>query len=190
MRRHIRSSRILCSYTIQDMEDYVRDYEENRRLRDNSRITIGLIDNKKYQIIDHTNKIGESELVDDVICYASDVDKSQVKELCEKNGWRFGEYFSFEEVKESRRVRGRKVTASKRNQRRPIMSSVEVIDGVKFDFWHDNTFDDVCDADCRFYPNGGYYAGNIYDCSGEIIGDYIGTDSVAIERLFPGIFGD
>lgn len=93
-------------------------------------------------------------------------------------------------IKFSRRVRGRKVTASKRNRRRPIMSSVEVIDGVKFDFWYDNTFDDVCDADCRFYPNGGYYAGNIYDCSGKIIGDYTGTDSVAIERLFPGIFGD
>lgn len=82
------------------------------------------------------------------------------------------------------------VAASRITKKKPINASTEVIDGINFDFWYDNTFDDVCDVDCMFYPNGGYYAGNIYDCSGKIIGDFTGTDSVAIGRLFPGIFGD
>ena len=83
-----------------------------------------------------------------------------------------------------------KVAASTKLHKRSIKSSVEVIDGVEFDLWYKNTFDDVCSADCTFYPNGGYYAGNVYDCSGKIIGDYTSKDSVTIEKLFPGIFGE
>lgn len=60
---------------------------------------------------------------------------------------------------------------------------------MKFDFWYGNTLEDVCEADCYFYPNGGYYAGNMYDKNGKIIGDYTATDSVKIGDVFPGIFG-
>ena len=45
-------------------------------------------------------------------------------------------------------------------------------------------------ADCFFYPNEGVYRGNIYDSDGNMIGDFTSTDSVKIEKRFPGIFGD
>ena len=60
---------------------------------------------------------------------------------------------------------------------------------IKFDFWHGDTEKDIAAADCFFYPNGGHYAGNIYNDKGEIIGDYTSNDSVEIEKHFPGIFG-
>lgn len=59
-----------------------------------------------------------------------------------------------------------------------------------FDFWYGDTLEDVKEADCYFYPNNGYYAGNMYNNKGEIIGDYTSCDSVKIGEVFPGIFGE
>ena len=61
---------------------------------------------------------------------------------------------------------------------------------LKIDFWYGNSRKDICSADCYFYPNNGYYAGNVYDKDGKAIGDYTEKDSVKIEDEFPGIFGE
>ncbi len=57
----------------------------------------------------------------------------------------------------------------------------------KFDFWYGDTIEDVNGASAVFYPNEGVYRGNLYKDE-KIVGDYVATDSVAIEKLFPGIF--
>ena len=62
------------------------------------------------------------------------------------------------------------------------------INGVLFDFWYGDSLDDVTKADCSFCP-GSIYRGNIWKGS-EIIGDYESQDSIAIESIFPGIFGN
>lgn len=59
---------------------------------------------------------------------------------------------------------------------------------MKFDFWYNHTLKDVYKVDCYFYPNNGYYAGNMYDKNGKVIGDFTSPDSVTIEKYFPGIF--
>lgn len=58
------------------------------------------------------------------------------------------------------------------------------------DFWYGNTKSDIAYADCFFYPNNGYYSGNVYDKNGKPIGDYTEKDSAIIETEFPGIFGE
>lgn len=58
------------------------------------------------------------------------------------------------------------------------------------DFWNGQTFKDVAAATCTFYPNEGTYRGNIFNSKGEMIGDYEEPDSVKIEKVFPGIFGE
>lgn len=64
------------------------------------------------------------------------------------------------------------------------------MENLKIDFWFNNSVKDIAGADCFFYPNGGYYAGNVYDRNGKAIGDYTETDSTKIEKAFPGIFGE
>ena len=59
---------------------------------------------------------------------------------------------------------------------------------MKIDFWYDEK--EIAAADCFFYPNSGEYRGNVYNESGQIIGDYVSRDSVEIEKRFPGIFGE
>ena len=61
---------------------------------------------------------------------------------------------------------------------------------IKFDYWYKGAHKDVACADCFFYPNNGYYAGNIYNKDGNPIGDFWSDDSVEIEKRFPGIFGE
>lgn len=53
------------------------------------------------------------------------------------------------------------------------------------DFWYGNTFADVADIDCFFYPNAGTYRGNMYDATGKIIGDYSTRDSMKVSAAFP-----
>lgn len=57
---------------------------------------------------------------------------------------------------------------------------------MRIDFWYDER--EIAFADCTFYPNEGIYRGNVYNSKGKPIGDYSSNDSVAIEKMFPGIF--
>lgn len=59
---------------------------------------------------------------------------------------------------------------------------------MKIDMW--NKDEKIAYVDCYFYPNGGYYAGNLYSEEGKPIGDFYSKDSVEIEKRFPGVFGD
>ena len=61
---------------------------------------------------------------------------------------------------------------------------------MKFDFWYENTKKDIARMDVFFYPDDGHYRGNLYNKNGDMIGDYVTTDSVEIENMFPGIFGN
>lgn len=60
---------------------------------------------------------------------------------------------------------------------------------MRIDYWYKDGRQAVY-ADCSFYPNEGVYRGNVYDSDGNMIGDYTASDSVEIEKRFPGIFGD
>ena len=60
---------------------------------------------------------------------------------------------------------------------------------MKIDYWYKDGRR-AAYADCFFYPNEGVYSGNVYDSDGNMIGDYTASDSVEIEKRFPGIFGD
>ena len=60
---------------------------------------------------------------------------------------------------------------------------------MRIDYWY-NDRRKAAYADCFFYPNEGVYRGNVYDSDGNMIGDYTASDSVEIEKRFPGIFGD
>ena len=60
---------------------------------------------------------------------------------------------------------------------------------MKIDYWYKEDKKAVA-ADCFFYPNEGKYRGNVYNKDGRMIGDYTATDSVEIEKRFPGIFGE
>ena len=62
------------------------------------------------------------------------------------------------------------------------------INGVLFDFWYNDTLEDVTKVSCSFCP-GCIYRGNVWK-GDKIIGDYSSQDSIAIEQIFPGIFGD
>lgn len=59
---------------------------------------------------------------------------------------------------------------------------------LSIDMWGNHSQHEIVSYDCTFYPNGTYYAGNLYNASGDIIGDFIGVDSAEIEKRFPGIF--
>lgn len=61
---------------------------------------------------------------------------------------------------------------------------------MNIDFWNGATKNDIAGGDAYFYPNEGIYRGNLYNASGDIIGDYSTEDSVEIENMFPGIFGE
>lgn len=51
------------------------------------------------------------------------------------------------------------------------------------DLWYNNTPHEIDKIDILFYPNRGEYRGNVYS-SGKIIGDYVCTDSVLLEKRF------
>ena len=56
------------------------------------------------------------------------------------------------------------------------------------DIWYKG--EEISAANCFFYPESGEYRGNLFNAQGRIIGDFTSRDSVAIEKRFPGIFGD
>lgn len=60
---------------------------------------------------------------------------------------------------------------------------------MKIDYWYNDGRKAVY-ATCTFYPNDGIWRGNVYDSDENIIGDFTSTDSVKIEKRFPGIFED
>lgn len=53
---------------------------------------------------------------------------------------------------------------------------------LKIDKWYNE--EKITRIDCFFYPNSGYYSGNLYNEKGKIIGDYTGNDSIEIEKRF------
>lgn len=62
-------------------------------------------------------------------------------------------------------------------------------DKIIIDMWRADKFEaKKYRADAQFYPHGNLsghcYAGNIYDDSGAMIGDYSATDSAIIEDCF------
>ena len=60
---------------------------------------------------------------------------------------------------------------------------------MKIDFWYGNTKEDVAAADCFFSDTACIYRGHVYDETGKAIGDCATTDSLEVEKAFPGIFG-
>ncbi len=54
---------------------------------------------------------------------------------------------------------------------------------INLDFWYNNKVSEVDAIDICFYPNGCYYAGNMYK-NNKIIGDYTTKDSLEIEKTF------
>lgn len=60
---------------------------------------------------------------------------------------------------------------------------------MKIDFWYGDTLETIESIDCLFYPNSGEYRGNLYK-NGRPVGDYVTFDSLEIEKIAPGIFGD
>ena len=60
---------------------------------------------------------------------------------------------------------------------------------IKFDLWYGHSLKDVNAVNVSFYPNDSEYRGNVYK-DGKAIGDFVSNDSVQVEIVFPGIFGD
>ena len=60
---------------------------------------------------------------------------------------------------------------------------------IHFDFWYGDTLKDADRVTVTFYQNDVIYRGNLYR-DGEPIADFWSRDSVAIEKVFPCIFGD
>ena len=54
---------------------------------------------------------------------------------------------------------------------------------IKIDMWYGNKHTEADKIDICFYGNEGKYRGNIYK-DGKIIGDYVCTDSVELEKKF------
>ena len=52
------------------------------------------------------------------------------------------------------------------------------------DFWYDHKRADIEHISIYFYPNNGYYSGNLYDSNYKIIGDYTTKDSTEIKKYF------
>ncbi len=57
------------------------------------------------------------------------------------------------------------------------------------DMWYGDKPQDADKIDIHFYPNDSEYRGNIWK-NGKAIGDYVCTDSLKLERLFPQLVFD
>lgn len=55
---------------------------------------------------------------------------------------------------------------------------------INIDMWYGDDNKDADKIDIAFYPNDGEYRGNIYK-NGKMIGDYVCTDSLELEKAFP-----
>lgn len=55
---------------------------------------------------------------------------------------------------------------------------------INIDMWYKDSQKEVDKIDITFYPNDGQYRGNIYK-QGRIVGDYVCTDSLGLEKAFP-----
>ena len=60
---------------------------------------------------------------------------------------------------------------------------------IKYDFWYNDTIEDIARINCFFNDATATYTGWIYNKDNKMIGDYTTTDSVELEKTFPGIFG-
>lgn len=60
---------------------------------------------------------------------------------------------------------------------------------MRIDFWYGDKMEDIAGVYVSFYPNNGEYRGNVFNKDGKAIGDFTSSDSVEIEKTFPGIFG-
>lgn len=54
------------------------------------------------------------------------------------------------------------------------------------DLWSNHKKSEVKHISIFFYPNNGYYSGNLYDINYKIIGDYTTKNSTEIRKYFPG----
>lgn len=61
---------------------------------------------------------------------------------------------------------------------------------INFDFWYGDTIKEVAKVSCYFSDCDTIYRGNLYNKYNKIIGDYSTPDSVELEKMFPGIFGN
>ena len=61
---------------------------------------------------------------------------------------------------------------------------------MKFDFWNGGSIADVFTVMLWFSDIDGRYRGIMRGKDGKAIGDFTGTDSLEIEKYFPGIFAD
>ena len=52
------------------------------------------------------------------------------------------------------------------------------------DMWNDHKRREVKHISIYFYPNNGYYSGNLYDKEYKTIGDYTTKDSLEIKKYF------
>ena len=59
---------------------------------------------------------------------------------------------------------------------------------MKIDIWYPGEV--AVFATCTFSDCDCIYRGTLFNAEGKMIGDYSSTDSVEIERRFPGIFGN
>ena len=55
---------------------------------------------------------------------------------------------------------------------------------MNIDFWYGSCKENIAAYDCIFYPNDGYFAGNVYDKKGMAIGDYFSNSSITISNYF------
>lgn len=55
---------------------------------------------------------------------------------------------------------------------------------IYLDFWYGDKVIDVARISCSWSCADCVYRGNMWDASGRIIGDYMTTDSLQIERTF------
>lgn len=55
---------------------------------------------------------------------------------------------------------------------------------IKIDMWYGDDHKEADKIDITFYPNDGKYIGNISK-NGKMIGDYVCTDSLELEKAFP-----
>lgn len=61
---------------------------------------------------------------------------------------------------------------------------------INYDFYHGENITDIKKITCYFNDLNCNYWGYLYNSKNEIIGDYNTTDSVELEKAFPGIFGN
>lgn len=73
------------------------------------------------------------------------------------------------------------------NENKAVVDVLQELQKVNIDMWHGEDPGTVDDLDLMFYPNDGIYRGNLYR-AGKMIGDFVVTNSLMLEALFPQLF--